>query len=361
MHSLARLPVFYALNGKRAVVAGGTAPAAWKAELLSAAGAAVDVFAAELGEEMTAASAEAPGGPIALHARDWTDTDLEGAVIAIGAFDDDADAERFVIAARAHGVPVNVVDKPAYCDFAFGSIVNRSPLVVGISTDGAAPVFAQAIRAKLEALIPNGFAHWAQAAQRWRGAVQASGLGFSDRRRFWQRFTARALADPERIPDDAQLKAMLVQIGSERGHAEIGSVVIVGAGPGDPELLTLRAARALQSADVIVIDDRVPAEILDFARREARKVRVAEPQPPHPDRLPRQRGRGNADAGEEGYVPRGGPADDTAALMVSLAREGKRVVRLMAGDPVSSGRAGEERTACEEAGIAVEVVPGITS
>ena len=112
--------------------------------------------------------------------------DLAGAAIAIGACEDDAEAARFAAAARAAGVPVNVIDKPAFCDFAFGAIVNRSPLVIGISTDGAAPVFAQAIRAKLEALIPRGFARWAEAARRWRGELKSSGLSFNGRRRFWQ-------------------------------------------------------------------------------------------------------------------------------------------------------------------------------
>lgn len=337
MDRLARLPVFFALGGKRAVVAGGGAPAAWKAELLSAAGAAVDVFAAAPAEEMTAAAAEAPVGPITLHPRTWTEADLEGAAIAIGAFDDDADADRFASAARACGVPVNVVDKPAYCDFAFGSIVNRSPLVVGISTDGAAPVFAQAIRTKLEALIPQSFARWADAARRWRGAVQASGLSFSDRRRFWQRFTARALAAPDRVPDDAELSALLAGITGEPDSAEVGSVTLVGAGPGDAGLLTLRAVRVLQSADVILVDDIVPPEILDFARREARKVRV----------------------GDTALSPAGG-REDAGAWMVALAGEGKRVVRLVGGDPLTSGRAAQEFTACERAGLTVEIVPGVS-
>ena len=120
--------------------------------------------------------------------------DLKDAAIAIGAFEDDESAAAFASAARAAGVPVNVIDKPAFCDFSFGAIVNRSPLVIGISTDGAAPVFAQAIRAKLEALLPKGFADWAAAAARWRGALKLAGLSFAARRKFWQMFTAHAVA-----------------------------------------------------------------------------------------------------------------------------------------------------------------------
>ena len=124
------------------------------------------------------------------NSRAWQAEDFCGAAVAVAGFDDDREAQRFADAARAAGVPVNVIDKPAYCDFSFGAIVNRSPLVIGISTDGAAPVFAQAIRGKLEAMIPRGFAGWADAARRWRKAVQSSGLSFAARRRFWQAFAA---------------------------------------------------------------------------------------------------------------------------------------------------------------------------
>ena len=142
MEPLARLPVFLALDGKRAVLAGGNAAAAWKAELLSASGARVDVYAATPSEELLLIASNPPRGAIAINRRGWRAEDLKGAAVAIGAFDDDAFARTFATTARAAGVPVNVIDKPAFCDFAFGAIVNRSPLVIGISTDGAAPVFA---------------------------------------------------------------------------------------------------------------------------------------------------------------------------------------------------------------------------
>ena len=153
MDALARLPVFLALDGKRAVLAGGSPAAAWKAELLSAAGARVDVYADRaIAKSWCRSPAIRRAAQIVLTRRAWTPGDLPGAAVAIGAFDDDDSAAAFAAAARAAGVPVNVIDKPAFCDFSFGAIVNRSPLVIGISTDGAAPVFAQAIRAKLEAL-----------------------------------------------------------------------------------------------------------------------------------------------------------------------------------------------------------------
>ena len=182
MEALARLPVFFALAGKRTIVGGGSAAAAWKIELLSAAGAHVDVYAPEPSDEVIAA---AQATDVTLHRAAIAAADFAGAALAVGAFDDEATAADLSPArARGAGVAVNVVDRPGLSDFSFGTIVNRSPLVVGISTDGAAPVFAQAIRAKIEAMIPLGFARWAEAARRWRTAVKSSGLSFAGRRRF---------------------------------------------------------------------------------------------------------------------------------------------------------------------------------
>ena len=334
MEALARLPVFYALAGKRAVVVGGSAAAAWKVELLIAAGAAVDVYAPETSEELAELAAATP--LITLHPRAIEAADFNGATMAIGTFEDDGQAAVFAAQARAAGVPVNVIDKPAFCDFSFGAIVNRSPLVIGISTDGAAPVFGQAIRAKLEALIPRGFARWAQAARSWRPRVLALALSFRERRRFWEQFTERAVAEPNRAPTESDIDSLMAEARGVSGNA--GSVVLVGAGPGDPELLTLRAVRALQSADVILIDDLVSKQVLDFARREAKKMMV----------------------GKTGH----GPAcrqSEINDLMIKLAKSGKRVVRLKGGDPMIFGRAGEEIAACRAANIPVEVVPGISA
>jgi uroporphyrin-III C-methyltransferase/precorrin-2 dehydrogenase/sirohydrochlorin ferrochelatase len=333
MAPLARLPLFFALEGRRAVVAGGTPAAAWKAELLSAAGAEVEVYAAEPCGELLALAADPPRGTIFIHRRAWYVDDIRGAAIAIGACDSDEEAVHFVAAARAAGVPVNVIDKPKFCDFAFGAIVNRSPLVIGISTDGAAPVFAQAIRAKLETMIPRGFAPWAEAARRWRRQVQISGLSFNGRRRFWQAFTALALRQPDRAPEQADYDRLFAETAAEAASAEQGSVILVGAGPGDPELLTLRAVRALQSADVILYDDLVSPEILDFARREAKKMLV----------------------GKTGGAS--GNQDEINRLIVGLAKAGRRVVRLKGGNPAVD----EEIAACRKAGIAVEAIPGIAT
>src|SRR5262249_9714586 len=189
-----------------------------------------------------------------------------------------------------------------------------------------------------EALIPRGFAAWAAAARRWRTAVKGSGLSFEGRRRFWQIFTAHAVVHPDSEPGQSDFDRFLAETRQEGAAVAQGSVTLVGAGPGDPELLTLRAVRALQSADVILIDDLVAPGILDFARREAKKMLV----------------------GKTGFKP-SCKQEEINALMISLAASGKRVVRLKGGDPMIFGRAGEEIAACREAGIAVEVVPGITA
>jgi uroporphyrin-III C-methyltransferase / precorrin-2 dehydrogenase / sirohydrochlorin ferrochelatase len=336
MRPLSRLPVFLALEGKRAVVCGTAAAATWKAELLSAAGAEVEVFCKAPGEELRALAAGPPHGRISLVDRAWQATDLAGAAVAIGAITDDAEAERFATAARRAGVPVNVVDKPRLCDFIFGAVVNRSPLVIGISTDGAAPVFAQAVRAKIEGLLPRGFARWAEAARRWRTLVQATDLPAAARRLFWQLFTATAFATPDRDPATRDFDELLALTRTQPAGA--GRVTLVGAGPGNPELLTLRAVRALHAADVILFDDLVSPDILDFARREAKKMLV----------------------GKTGHRP-SCKQEEINTLMVSLARAGKHVVRLKGGDPMIFGRADEEIEACHAAGIAVEVVPGIST
>jgi uroporphyrin-III C-methyltransferase/precorrin-2 dehydrogenase/sirohydrochlorin ferrochelatase len=333
MEPLARLPVFFALEGRRAVIAGGTPGAAWKAELLSATGATVDVYAADASDEMLAVAIDPPRGAIVIHHREWTANDFAGAAIAVGACENETEAQRFSDAARAAGVPVNVVDKPKFCDFAFGAIVNRSPMVIGISTDGAAPVFGQAVRGKLEALIPRGFAQWAAAARRWRADVQASGLSFNARRRFWQLFTERAVTYPDAAPQEFDYAVLLERTKAEGERVEQGSVTLVGAGPGDPELLTLRAVRALQSADVILFDDLVSIEVLDFARREARKLLVGK------------------------TADNSAALQETGALIAGLAKSGRRVVRLKGGDASSAEK---ELEACRKAGIPVEMVPGVT-
>lgn len=337
LEPLAVLPVFVKLKGRRAVLAGGSAGAAWKAKLLAAAGADVEVFGPELSDEMQTAPAEAVAGSITLHARAWRPDDVVGAAFAVAALDDESDCAAFSKAARAAGAIVNAVDRPQLCDVQFGAIVNRSPLVVGISTDGAAPVFGQAIRSRIEGLLPRGFARWAAAAKAWRETLVSGIADFTARREAWRLFAERAVAEPDREPTEEDLADLLTaRHGGDEGRR--GSVVLVGAGPGDPELLTLKAVRTLRAADVILYDDLVAPAVLDYARREARLMLV----------------------GKTGHGPSCRQAEINA-LMVKLARAGKRVVRLKGGDPLVFGRAAEEIEACRAAGIRAALIPGITS
>ncbi|WP_375598025.1 siroheme synthase CysG [Devosia sp. Naph2] len=323
---LAVLPVFFDLRGKRVVVIGGGEPAAWKIELLAAAGAQVDIYAEDVCEEL---SALAPTS-ITVHPCPWTPSDLEGAALAIADIEDDAEAHAFIAAAKAVAVPYNVIDRPEFCQFQFGAIVNRSPVVVGISTAGAAPILGQAVRRRIETLLPQTLTQWAQLAAKLRARVMDQLAAGPKRRAFWERLADRAFESraPGASDEIIDLPA---------GPAP-GRVTLVGAGPGDAELLTIKAVRALQSADVILFDDLVSSEVLELARREAKRMLVGK--------------RAQRESCAQ---------DEINAMMLSLARQGKHVVRLKSGDPMIFGRAGEEIEMLERHGIAVSVVPGISA
>ena len=355
---LAVLPVFADLRGRPVLVAGGGEGAAWKAELLAAAGAEVRMVLAGVGEGFceeaaTLATRAAPPvssgqdrfGTVELHARPWRSSDLFGTrpADALGIAGDrpalalidtecHGEAAGFAALARAAGVTVNAIDKPFHGDVTFGSIVNRSPVVVGISTDGAAPILGQAIRQRVETLLPAALAHWAGAMRTARPRLLAALPDRNARRAFFRRFADRAMRLP--FPGEGELDALAAGASGARG----GHVTLVGAGPGDAEYLTLKAVRALQAADVILFDALVSEEVLELARREAKRMLVGKR------------------AGRESCRQ-----EDINALMLKLAREGRRVVRLKSGDPMVFGRAGEEIEALARAGIVHEVVPGITS
>ncbi|MBB4051109.1 uroporphyrin-III C-methyltransferase/precorrin-2 dehydrogenase/sirohydrochlorin ferrochelatase [Devosia subaequoris] len=323
---LAVLPVFFDLRGKRVVVIGGGEPAAWKTELLAAAGAQVDVYAEEVCEELSALASTS----IILHPRPWTPDDLEGAALAIADIEDDAEAHAFIAAAKALAVPYNVIDRPEFCQFQFGAIVNRSPVVVGISTAGAAPILGQAVRRRIETLLPQTLTQWALLAAKLRGKVMDQLAAGPQRRAFWERLADRAFGS--RAPDASDENINLP------AASAAGRVTLVGAGPGDAELLTIKAVRALQSADVILFDDLVSSEVLELARREAKRMLVGK--------------RAQRESCAQ---------DEINAMMLSLARQGKHVVRLKSGDPMIFGRAGEEIEMLERHGVGVSVVPGISA
>ena len=333
---LPNLPVFHKIARRKVVVAGGSQGALWKAELLSAAGADVLVLTGhEAAAKIFAGLVSAPvSGPVTVLPRLWNPEDLEGAVLALADISDREEALRFVAAARAAGAPVNIIDQTELCDFQFGTIVNRAPVVLAISTDGGAPMLGQSIRARIESVLPLGLSDWAKAALAWRPRVKDRIGSFAERRNFWKRFTERAWAEPGRIPSEADFEKLIAGT-----HAAAkGTVTLVGAGPGDPELLTLKAVRALQSATVILYDDLVGPDILELARREARRVAV----------------------GKTGHGPSVGQ-EEINRRIVALAEAGETVVRLKGGDPLIFGRATEEIDACRAAGIEVSIIPGISA
>jgi uroporphyrin-III C-methyltransferase/precorrin-2 dehydrogenase/sirohydrochlorin ferrochelatase len=369
---LAVLPVFFDLRGKRVVVIGGDEPAAWKIELLAAAGAQVDVYAEEVCQELwallespspvstsgrstlspmgrgTEAHAKpffSPSGrrwpegpdegeaaihPIVVHRRPWSPTDLAGAALAIADIESDAEAHAFIAAAKAAAVPYNVIDRPEFCQFQFGAIVNRSPVVVGISTAGAAPILGQAVRRRIETLLPQTLTHWAKLAANVRDAVMDRLEAGPQRRAFWERLAENAFSNRAPAAADADV--------TFAAQPATGRVTLVGAGPGDADLLTIKAVRALQSADVILFDDLVSSEVLELARREAKRMLVGK--------------RAQRESCAQ---------DEINEMMLTLARQGKHVVRLKSGDPMIFGRAGEEIEMLESHGIAVSVVPGISA
>jgi uroporphyrin-III C-methyltransferase/precorrin-2 dehydrogenase/sirohydrochlorin ferrochelatase len=334
---LAKLPVFFDLAGRKAIVIGGGDGAAWKAELLAATGAAVTVFAEMPEAEMRAlANATLDVGTVAVVERAWGDDDFDGASVVVAEAEDDSEARTVSRAARAAGVPVNVIDRPAFCDFQFGTIVNRSPVVVGISTDGAAPILGQAIRRRIETLIPETLAGWARAGKDIRDAVARRLPDQAARRAFWERFVDRAFAGGVGRSVSGDLDRLIDEVAGS--HRPGGRVTLVGAGPGDAELLTIKAMRALQRADVILYDDLVSDEVLALARREAKRMMVGK--------------RGRRESCQQ---------EDINATMLSLARQGRDVVRLKSGDPTIFGRAGEEIAVLRQAGIPVEIVPGVTA
>ncbi|KZE36280.1 uroporphyrinogen-III C-methyltransferase [Chelatococcus daeguensis] len=334
MGGLRYFPISYDVGDRLVVIVGGGDEAFAKLRLLGRSQARLRLVAPAL-EQALAAFVETNG--IDHRARTLAADDLaEAALVFIGTGDEGEDA-RLAARARAAGVPVNVVDRPHLSDFAVPAIVDRAPVAVAISTDGLAPVLAQRIRAAVESMLAPEFGRLGELARALRAAVTAAIPTNSARLRFWNRLFdgpagRLALAGDLGAARRAALSAL------SAGAAEDGVVWLIGAGPGSSDLLTLRAQRLLLEADVIVHDGLVPQEVVDMGRRDAERIAVG-----------KAKGRHSVSQ------------SDIDALMVRLARQGKRVARLKAGDPLVFGRAGEELAALRAAGIRAEVVPGVTA
>jgi uroporphyrin-III C-methyltransferase / precorrin-2 dehydrogenase / sirohydrochlorin ferrochelatase len=332
------LPVNLSLAGRRVVVTGSGTVAARKAERALQAGAIVTVVAPALGSEFMMLATHAgfrhrAGTPEA--------ADFAGALVAFIAGEDHDEDARLAGLARAQGALVNVPDRPALCDFSMPAILDRDPLVVAISSGGASPLVARLVKERLESVIPAAFGALARFLGSVRGEVEHVISDNRRRRHFLERLIDGPVGDRVMAGDEARARGLLAAaLAGESGSAPapVGEVYLVGGGPGDPDLLTFRAMRLMQRADVVVYDRLINSPILNLVRRDAERIYVG------------KRMREHAMAQQ-----------DISALLVRLSREGKRVLRLKGGDPFIFGRGGEEIEVLAEAGIPFQVVPGVTA
>lgn len=333
MSKLSIFPVSVKVTGKSILIVGGGIEALNKARLALKTDARVLVAASEFDAGFDGLNVERRAGSVEA-------TDFDGAALVFVATDEDAERDRAIALAQAAGVPVNVVDQPDFCDFYTPAIVDRAPISVAISSEGAAPVLARTIRAQIEALLSPKTGALAALAGQLRGRVESLIAAGPARRRFYEaligsRRVERALEGGEPAARREALRLLNEHAGLD---AAKGIVSLVGAGPGSEDLLTIRAQRLLQEADVIVHDQLVPDGVIEMGRRDARRIPVG-----------KAKGKHSVSQSE------------INELLVSLGKQNLRVVRLKSGDPMMFGRAHEELEALRGAGITYQIVPGVTS
>jgi len=330
------LPIFIQLRGELAVVVGGGQVASRKVELLLQAGARVTVVAPEVVDELYALAAR---GELHHVCAEFAASHLSGAGIVIAATDSREVNAAVSCAARKARIPVNVVDDPELSSFIFPAIVDRSPVIVAIGTSGHSPVLARRVRAQIETMLPARLGALARFVGDRRKEVQHA-LPPAKRRPFWERIVSGLVGSRVLAGDDADANAAFQRELSASGSTgQLGEVYLIGAGPGDPDLLTLRAVQLLQQADVVLYDRLVSDAVLERARRDAERVFV-----------------GKETGGDHHRTQ-----EQIHQLLVQYARRGLRVARLKGGDPFIFGRGGEEVEALKANGIPYVVVPGITA
>lgn len=331
------LPVFLDIKGKHCLVVGGGEIAARKTALLLQAGAWVTVIAEQICEGFGVLQEH---DRIEHRSEPFAPAHLNEVVLVIAASEDSALDQQVSVAAKARYLPVNAVDQPEFCTFIMPSIIDRSPLLVAVSTGGAAPVLARLLRARLETMIPSAYGRLAVLAARFRDQVKKRFTAPAARRMFWEKALQGPVAELVFAGrEEAAGEVLQNMLDAEaNGDAPRGEVYLVGGGPGNPDLLTFRALRLMQQADVVVHDRLVSREVLDMARRDAQRIYVGKERDNHEM-----------------------PQESINNLLVRLAKEGKRVLRLKGGDPFIFGRGGEEIETLAEHGIPFQVVPGITA
>lgn len=331
------LPLFLDLSRGAVILVGAGALAEAKLAVLRARGADVRWYPMS---DDASGNPPAGNGKLEVVKGELGEGDFAGAVAVVLASGGEFD-ERLARVANEHHLPVNVVDRPELSTFIFPAIVDRGDVVIAISTGGTAPVLARRLRERIETIIPENIGALAAFIGRWRQQLRARfGAGWNTRQ-FWERFVdsnmGRDVLEGRSVEAETWMNALSAQ--DVRSHKiEIGAVALVGAGPGDPDLLTLKALHALQDADIVLYDELVSSETLDRVRRDAAKIYV---------------GKRKGKPGES--------VDAINQRMIAAAKAGARVVRLKGGDPFIFGRGGEELEALREAGIPVSIVPGITA
>ena len=329
------LPLFFKLTGQPCLIVGGGEVAARKTETLRQAGGLVTVVSPQLTETLADLSVQ---HKIEWKQKHFAPEDVDGFKLIIGATSDRLVNEQVFQAAQARNIPVNVVDCPELCSFIFPAIIDRSPIVAAISSGGASPVLARLLRVKLEALIPPEYGSLASLANRFRQRVKQAIPDGDKRRRFWEDALQGDVADLALAGRQEEAAIRLKQRLQDNNGEKVGMVFLVGAGPGDPDLLTLRALRLMQEADVVVYDRLVSPEILGLVRKDAEKIYAGKQSSNHSL-----------------------PQSEINRLLADLAKAGRRVVRLKGGDPFIFGRGGEEIETLMAEGIHFQVIPGITA
>lgn len=331
------LPVFLKLTGQRCLIVGGGSVASRKAATLRQAGSKVTVLSPAICDFL---HEKAAAGEIEWREKVFAPDDVDGFRLVVAATGQRAVNEAVSQAAQARHIPVNVVDCPELCSFIFPAIVDRSPVVAAISSGGASPVLARMLRMRIESLIPPAYGALARLAERYRDRVKEILTDAGQRRRFWENALTGSAAELVFCGRDEEAAEHLQrQLRAEaQGAPGAGMVYLVGAGPGDPDLLTVRALRLIQEADVVVYDRLVSPEIMQLVRRDAEKIYAGKQRSQHTL-----------------------PQESINKLLAELAKAGKRVVRLKGGDPFIFGRGGEEIETLMEQGVHFQVVPGITA
>lgn len=329
-------PVFLDLKNRLCLLIGGGEVATRKGRMLAKAGARLRIVAPDISAELRQLAEKNQGE---LHEREYQSSDLRDCVLAIAATDSESLNKKISADAQALNLPVNVVDTPALCTYITPAIIDRSPLVIAVSSGGEAPVLARLVRTKLETLIPAGYGKLAQIASQWRERIKARFSDGDSRRKFWEKILQGPAAELMMNGQEEAANTFINnELAADQSALTQGEVYLVGGGPGDPELLTLRALRLMQQADVVLYDRLVSDGVMELVRRDAERIYVGKRRSEH--------------AMEQ---------ENINQLLVDLAKQGKRVLRLKGGDPFIFGRGGEEIELLAQHHIPFQVVPGITA